>query len=83
MRLAPPRESRLAVIGHGWVGRALDHLLEQSRRELADRHGAAYRTTVVATRRAGILINESGVTAEQVTRALAIYDEAFTVVEAI
>ncbi|GAC1342527.1 MAG: homoserine dehydrogenase [Candidatus Dormibacteria bacterium] len=58
---AAPREYRLGVIGHGSVARALDQLLDATRGELSERYGVAYRTTLVATRRGGVLVAEGGV----------------------
>ncbi len=50
------RRRRVALAGHGAVGRALTILLGQTAAELADQRGLAFDVTAVATRRAGLQV---------------------------
>jgi homoserine dehydrogenase len=56
---------RIGFAGFGNVNRALLRLLEERRGELLSRHGLEFRVTLVATRRRGALVKESGLTIEE------------------
>jgi len=56
---------RIGFAGFGNVNHALLRLLEERRGELRARHGLEFRVTLVATRRRGALVKESGLTIEE------------------
>ncbi|MFN2451540.1 MAG: homoserine dehydrogenase [Candidatus Dormibacteria bacterium] len=77
------RDIRLALIGHGWVGRALEQLLEQTAPELSERHGVSFRRTLMATRRAGILVAGGGISPAAWQRHLEAAQPSPTVDDAV
>lgn len=54
------RTLRLALLGHGTVGRALHMLLERERAALSAEHGIAFMFTGVASRRTGWMASGQG-----------------------
>lgn len=56
--LMPP--VRLALLGHGTVGRALHALLERRRAALAEEHGISFVIAGIASRRTGWMVNPLG-----------------------
>lgn len=69
------KEVKLAFIGFGNVGKAMAHLLERKRTELAQRYGLTFRVTGIATGSHGMAVNTRGISLEE---ALAVLDNGGT-----